>query len=47
MRNKFLKPEIEIIKFLTEDVVYTSDYTYGETDDFGNGTNIPNVGGLS
>lgn len=51
MKNKFLKPEMDIIKLLTDDVVYTSgeDYIvnpYGQ-DEFGTGTNIPEAGELS
>ena len=50
MKNKYLEPEIEIIKLLTEDVVCTSgeDYTVGNNPDyFENGENIPGAGGLS
>lgn len=52
MKNKYLEPEIEIIKLLTEDVVCTSgveeDYTVGNNPDyFENGDNIPGAGGLS
>lgn len=48
MKNKYLEPEIEIIKLLTEDVVCTSgeDMEYGKYDEFGNG-DIADAGGLS
>ena len=50
MKNKYLEPEIKIIKLLTEDVVYTSgegDIEIGEYDKFPEGENFTNVGGLS
>ena len=47
MKNKYLEPEIEIIKLLTEDVVCTSgDIEYGNYDKFGDG-DITDAGELS
>ncbi len=48
MKNKYLEPEIEIIKLLTEDVVCTSgeDMEYGKYDKFGDG-DITDAGELS
>lgn len=46
MKNKYLEPEIEIIKLLTEDVVCTSGMEYGKYDKFGNG-DIADAEGLS
>lgn len=46
MKNKYLEPEIEIIKLLTEDVVCTSGMEYGNYDEFGEG-GLADAGGLS
>ena len=47
MKNKYLEPEIEIIKLLTEDVVCTSgDIEYGDYDKFGEG-GLADAEGLS